>query len=378
MARDVAGCVATDGGARPGLRGRRRRARRARGRRRAGSTQADRSSRARVEAAAALFRAPPPRRARRSPTAIAPAVHARGRRRPPRALRRARRALRREHRAQDRALPRGQRRRGGCGRSAASRVPRERARGARRASTCCDADARVRRAARRRRRDRGPRRRDPLTFPFNALGWPALALPCGPAEDGLPASVQLVGRPGDDGRVLAAGRLLELLLAVAARTAASYTGSRVKRSSSAERTSLGAGGSPGGSGTASPSSVHAEELLRRIVLERDVVAAEPRAQPAAQQPRLRRGAAHANRPARPRSPARASRAGSASATSAPRRCPRRPAREELGQPRVRGRADRPTRSSRRSAGRRSRRAARTPARPTAARRASAGRPAGRR
>jgi Asp-tRNA(Asn)/Glu-tRNA(Gln) amidotransferase A subunit family amidase len=47
-----------------------------------------------------------------------------------------------------------------------------------------------------------------LTYPFNVLGWPALALPCGPAEDGLPASVQLVGRPGDDARVLAAGRLL--------------------------------------------------------------------------------------------------------------------------------------------------------------------------
>jgi aspartyl-tRNA(Asn)/glutamyl-tRNA(Gln) amidotransferase subunit A len=47
------------------------------------------------------------------------------------------------------------------------------------------------------------------TFPFNALGWPALALPCGPAEDGLPASVQLVGRSGSDALVLAAGRLLE-------------------------------------------------------------------------------------------------------------------------------------------------------------------------
>jgi aspartyl-tRNA(Asn)/glutamyl-tRNA(Gln) amidotransferase subunit A len=47
------------------------------------------------------------------------------------------------------------------------------------------------------------------TIPFNVLGWPALALPCGPAEDGLPASVQLAGRPGADALVLAAARLLE-------------------------------------------------------------------------------------------------------------------------------------------------------------------------
>ena len=47
-----------------------------------------------------------------------------------------------------------------------------------------------------------------FTFPFNALGWPALALPAGTAEGGLPASVQLVGRPGDDGLVLAAGAAL--------------------------------------------------------------------------------------------------------------------------------------------------------------------------
>ena len=48
-----------------------------------------------------------------------------------------------------------------------------------------------------------------LTGPWSAVGAPALALPCGPAEDGLPASVQLVGRPGDDALVLAAGRVLE-------------------------------------------------------------------------------------------------------------------------------------------------------------------------
>jgi aspartyl-tRNA(Asn)/glutamyl-tRNA(Gln) amidotransferase subunit A len=48
-----------------------------------------------------------------------------------------------------------------------------------------------------------------FTFPFNALGWPALALPCGAAEDGLPASAQLVGRKGADALVLAAGLTLE-------------------------------------------------------------------------------------------------------------------------------------------------------------------------
>ena len=47
-----------------------------------------------------------------------------------------------------------------------------------------------------------------LTYPASALGWPALALPCGPAEDGLPASVQLRAPAGADARVLAAGRLI--------------------------------------------------------------------------------------------------------------------------------------------------------------------------
>ena len=55
-----------------------------------------------------------------------------------------------------------------------------------------------------------------FTYPFNLLGWPALALPCGPAEDGLPASVQLVGHRGGDARVIAAGALLERALRVRA------------------------------------------------------------------------------------------------------------------------------------------------------------------
>jgi len=42
-----------------------------------------------------------------------------------------------------------------------------------------------------------------FTFPFNALGWPALALPAGDT------SILLAGRPGDDALVLAAGRALE-------------------------------------------------------------------------------------------------------------------------------------------------------------------------
>jgi aspartyl-tRNA(Asn)/glutamyl-tRNA(Gln) amidotransferase subunit A len=52
-----------------------------------------------------------------------------------------------------------------------------------------------------------------LTRPFNATGWPALAFPCGPAEDGLPASLQIAARPGDDALVLAVGERIERALA---------------------------------------------------------------------------------------------------------------------------------------------------------------------
>jgi aspartyl-tRNA(Asn)/glutamyl-tRNA(Gln) amidotransferase subunit A len=58
-----------------------------------------------------------------------------------------------------------------------------------------------------------------FTYPFNALGWPALALPCGIAEDGLPASVQLVATAGDDARVLAASAKLERAVTTRARGA---------------------------------------------------------------------------------------------------------------------------------------------------------------
>jgi Asp-tRNA(Asn)/Glu-tRNA(Gln) amidotransferase A subunit family amidase len=52
-----------------------------------------------------------------------------------------------------------------------------------------------------------------FTYPFNVMGWPALALPCGPAERGLPASVQIAGRAGLDAHVLAIGEALEQALA---------------------------------------------------------------------------------------------------------------------------------------------------------------------
>jgi aspartyl-tRNA(Asn)/glutamyl-tRNA(Gln) amidotransferase subunit A len=55
-----------------------------------------------------------------------------------------------------------------------------------------------------------------LTYPFNVVGWPALALPCGSAEDGLPASVSLAAPRGRDDYVLGAGMALEA--ALSART----------------------------------------------------------------------------------------------------------------------------------------------------------------
>ncbi|HET7760378.1 MAG TPA: amidase [Gaiellaceae bacterium] len=56
-----------------------------------------------------------------------------------------------------------------------------------------------------------------LTYPFNATGWPAAALPCGSAEGGLPASVQLAAPPGRDALVLGAAKALEQALSPARR-----------------------------------------------------------------------------------------------------------------------------------------------------------------
>ena len=56
-----------------------------------------------------------------------------------------------------------------------------------------------------------------LTRPANALGWPALALPCGAAEDGLPASLQIMARAGADHLVLSVGAAVEAALARATK-----------------------------------------------------------------------------------------------------------------------------------------------------------------
>jgi Asp-tRNA(Asn)/Glu-tRNA(Gln) amidotransferase A subunit family amidase len=51
-----------------------------------------------------------------------------------------------------------------------------------------------------------------FTEPFNVLGWPALALPCGPAENGLPASITLAAPWNGDDYVLDAAAALEAAL----------------------------------------------------------------------------------------------------------------------------------------------------------------------
>jgi aspartyl-tRNA(Asn)/glutamyl-tRNA(Gln) amidotransferase subunit A len=48
-----------------------------------------------------------------------------------------------------------------------------------------------------------------LTRPFNALGLPALSLPCGASADGRPLGLQLVGRPFDEATLLRLGHAYE-------------------------------------------------------------------------------------------------------------------------------------------------------------------------
>jgi aspartyl-tRNA(Asn)/glutamyl-tRNA(Gln) amidotransferase subunit A len=51
-----------------------------------------------------------------------------------------------------------------------------------------------------------------LARPLNVLGWPALALPCGVTQAGLPLGLQLIGAPGRDEYLLGVGAALEGVL----------------------------------------------------------------------------------------------------------------------------------------------------------------------
>ena len=49
----------------------------------------------------------------------------------------------------------------------------------------------------------------PYTFPINMVGYPAASIPCGFSNEGLPIGLHIVGRPGDEGTVLAASAAFE-------------------------------------------------------------------------------------------------------------------------------------------------------------------------
>jgi aspartyl-tRNA(Asn)/glutamyl-tRNA(Gln) amidotransferase subunit A len=49
----------------------------------------------------------------------------------------------------------------------------------------------------------------PYTMPFNLTGNPAVSLPCGFDDDGMPLAIQLVGRPGEDTALLRAAAVFE-------------------------------------------------------------------------------------------------------------------------------------------------------------------------
>jgi aspartyl-tRNA(Asn)/glutamyl-tRNA(Gln) amidotransferase subunit A len=55
-----------------------------------------------------------------------------------------------------------------------------------------------------------------LVRPFNVLGWPALGMPCGFSEDGLPIGLQLVAGPSQEETLFRAGAALEDALNVSA------------------------------------------------------------------------------------------------------------------------------------------------------------------
>jgi Asp-tRNA(Asn)/Glu-tRNA(Gln) amidotransferase A subunit family amidase len=51
----------------------------------------------------------------------------------------------------------------------------------------------------------------PFTFPFNLTGHPAISIPAGWTDDGLPIGLQVIGRRFADRDLLAVARFVELV-----------------------------------------------------------------------------------------------------------------------------------------------------------------------
>jgi amidase len=51
----------------------------------------------------------------------------------------------------------------------------------------------------------------PFTAPWNLAGWPAMTVPAGIGATGLPVAVQLIAKPGGEGRLLSVAQQLEQL-----------------------------------------------------------------------------------------------------------------------------------------------------------------------
>ena len=58
------------------------------------------------------------------------------------------------------------------------------------------------------------------TAPFNVAGFPAISIPLASGDRILPAALQIVARPGDDGALLQIAQQMELMLQAGVSTRA--------------------------------------------------------------------------------------------------------------------------------------------------------------